>query len=57
VVGAATYFGGASVIAFLAVAVIAIVMVELWIVLGALAVLALAAFVSWSFLSGDSWGN
>ena len=55
--GVATYSGGASVIALLAVAVIAVVMEELWIVLGALAVLALAAFLIWSFLNGDSWGN
>ncbi len=54
---AATSFGGASVIALLAVAVIAILMEELWIVLGAIAVLALAALLMWSFLNGDSWGN
>jgi len=41
----------------LAAAVVAIVIEELWIALAAVAVIALAAFLIWSFLNGDSWWN
>jgi hypothetical protein len=42
-------------LALLAAAIVAILMEELWIVVAAVAIVALAAFVAWTFFNGDSW--
>jgi VIT1/CCC1 family predicted Fe2+/Mn2+ transporter len=55
--GALTYGGGVLTTVLVAAVVIAMIMEELWIALAAAAVVALAAFVVWSFLNGDSWWN
>ena len=54
---AVTYGAGALVMVLVGAAVIAIAMEELWVVVAAVALIALGGFAIWSLTNGDWWSS